>query len=140
MITGWKAAAISLSPALNEPVRNDSDAAYIANLEKEIALFEAEYSKTEDDDLKRKIDVLTGRLAYAQENLWDISKEGIEKYRQVAQNMHFPYKSLLLSGRNQSGYDAMYEKTGLYTSGQIDEEQFIAQLNEIARRAYFEAQ
>ena len=132
-------ARYELCPDMNDPVESQTYRERLATLEAELKDLQTQYESTEEEEMKYELEdriVQTETMiGSVSENPWEISPQSIELYRQIAQNIHIPYQSVLLVQGSSGGYQALYDVVLQYCSGEFNSGTVDAMINELNRVA-----
>jgi ABC-type glycerol-3-phosphate transport system substrate-binding protein len=132
----------SLSPADNKPVRSSGfENLQAATLEK-IEFLKNSLDNAADEFERRGIQELIDReqrdYNYREENSWDVTQEGIEIYKKIANSFEFPLNSVFTDDSLRGEDQAIYQVINEFADGVLPMDMFIKTLNEKARLIYLE--
>ena len=132
-------ARYELCPDMNDPVESQTYQERLVTLEAELKELQTQYESAEEEEMKYALEdriVQTETMIESvSENPWEISPQSIELYRQIAQNIHIPYQSVLLVQGSSGGYQALYDVVLQYCSGEFNSGTVDAMINELNRVA-----
>ena len=133
---------ILLFPEDNEPVPNERYEETIKTWEKQLASLQETMltaAPEEKKNLQTQIDMYQDILSHKEDYQWNISKEGIAAYREMAKNA-FAMGDSVLNYRNQGGAAEIRELMSRYRDGQLPLEQFIREVDNKVRMIQMERQ
>lgn len=131
----------SLTPTLNEPVRPDNFETWKEETLSQISIFE-DMLKTSSEENSSDIESMLEReqqyLQNIEKHSWDISTDSIEVYRELAQYIKVPTRTMFANDRGGQGDESTEQFIKLFIDARITLEQFIEKLDNLAKMIYLE--
>lgn len=127
-----------MSPEENEPVENSNYPIRLQELNAELAALIQQMDSTDDaekqGELEKAIIRKENQIEILADSQWLISKESIDCYRSVAENMRIAYESAFFGG--SGGFEAINDVVARYCANGLEESQINAMIMELDRVTY----
>lgn len=124
-----------MSPEENEPVENPNYPIRLQELNAELAALIQQMDSTDDaekqGELEKAIIRKENQIEILADSQWSISKESIDCYRSVAENMRIAYESAFFGGNG--GFEAINDVVARYCANGLEESQINAMIMELDR-------
>lgn len=144
VFVGWYAENLNttmryeMSPEENEPVENPNYPIRLQELSAELAILKQQMETTEDaekqGELEEAIIRKENQIEILADSQWSISRESIDCYRRVAENMRIAYESAFFG--ESSGFTEINDVISRYCANGLDESQLDAMIMELDRVTY----
>lgn len=127
-----------MSPEENDPVENPNYPIRLQELNAELAALKQQMDSTDDaekqGELEDAIIRKENQIEILADSQWSISKESIDCYRSVAENMRIAYESAFFG--ESGGFEAINDVIARYCANGLEESQLDAMIMELDRVTY----
>lgn len=131
-----------IDTSCTQPVRSSYYEESKDDIQQEMERVQETINATRDNaslrDLQAELEQLSQRLQNLEENSWEISKEDVALYQQIAPYVKVPLDTIYPEGEN-AATTAIDQIISRYASRQLSLDNFIRIMDEKARMIYLEA-
>ena len=134
-----------MCPGLDMPVRSKQIEKRLSIVSSELEELERSLESVADDkkeSLLLEIQNKTKNINYLNENVWEISSESIENYKEIGSKLHIPYRSQYFKNDSLGGLTSIISIVNRFCDQGLDEStlsQMIAELDHIVRMMHMES-